>query len=36
MLPGVNADLLFVGEMIICWLERQKMSVFKPSEELVS
>lgn len=34
MLPGVNADRLFIGEIIIQWLEKQIMSIFKPSKEL--
>lgn len=36
MLLGVNVDRLFIGEVIICWLEKQKMGIFKPSKELVS
>lgn len=36
MFSGVNVDGLFIGEIIICWLEKQKMSIFKPSKELVS
>lgn len=36
MLPSVSVDRLFIGEIIISWLEKKKMSIFKPSKELVS
>lgn len=30
LLPGVNVDRLFIGEIITCWVEKQKRSLFKP------